>query len=253
MPFTGGVLVNVNKRSLRRSKALLLTTLLAATGASAQDSTLVLYDYDQIGNLISVRRTDMRSDVRHCGAPTNACADGANGSAVCVAGTCSLSCYSGYALAANKVCGSLSSPGVSVQFVPFDDYLIPVPTAPPGSYYCGGAFVSPTTDVQHCGACGNSCPGEAHGTAACRQGACTVDCASGYLLAANRVCGSVSSPGVGLGFVSFDEYLVPVPTIPAGSYYCNGAFVLPQSDPANCGACGNACPAGTTCTSGACS
>lgn len=140
-----------------------------------------------------------------------------------------------------------------MRFVPYDGHLIPVPTIPAGSFYCGGAFILPESDPDNCGACGNVCPGDAHGTRACRMSACTVDCASGYLLAANGVCGSASSPGVSLRFVPFDGHLIPAPTIPAGSYYCNGAFVLPQSDQANCGACGNACPAGTTCTSGACS
>jgi hypothetical protein len=239
----------------RRFRGIAVSVCLALGVASAQtqDSTLVVYDYDQIGNLTAVRRTDMKWDVSHCGGPRNACPGDPNGSPLCIAGTCSLSCYTGYSLAANNICGSVTSPGVTLRFVPYDGHVIPVPTVPAGSFYCGGAFVLPENDPENCGACGRTCAGAAHGTRACRIGVCTVDCESGYLLAANGVCGSASSPGVSLKFVPYDGHLIPAPTIPAGSYYCNGAFVLPQSDPANCGTCGNACPAGTTCGSGTCS
>jgi hypothetical protein len=235
---------------------MLSSALVIATAASAQDSTLVLYDYDQIGNLTSVRRTDMKSDASHCGAPTNVCPSDANGTPVCDAGTCSLNCSAGYTRAANNVCGSVSSPGVTLQFVSYAAYFLPVPTIPAGAYYCGGAFVLPQDDVNNCGACGHACTAGDHGTAFCESGACGVRCDAGYMLAANGECGSVSSPGVTLRFVPIGAYFLPVPTIPAGSYYCGGAFVSPDTDPSNCGACGNVCSAGAdggaVCAAGVC-
>jgi len=42
------------------------------------------------------------------------------------------------------------------------------------------------------------------------------------------------------------------PDCPPAFGRCNGACVDPDTDPAHCGACGNACGAGETCASGAC-
>lgn len=242
---------------LRRSRWTLIAGLLLAVGAaSAQDSTLVVYEYDQIGNLTSVHRTDMKWDPSHCGAPTKVCPGDPHGSPACSAGACSLSCVAGYTRAANNVCGSVSSPGVTLRFVPYAGYFLPVPTIPAGAYYCGGAFVLPRSDVNNCGACGNVCSAGDHGTPFCESGACGVRCAAGYMLAANGVCGSVSSPGVTLRFVPLGASFLPVPTIPAGSYFCGGAFVSPNSDPSNCGACGNVCSPGAdgraVCSAGVC-
>lgn len=248
--------MGMNRRAFGTTRSFTAAVLLLANVASAQDSTLVLYDYDQIGNLMAVRRTDMRSDPLHCGAPTNVCPAGDHGRPACSTGSCTLVCDGGYLLAANRACGSVFSPGVSLRIVPYGEFQIPAPSVPVGAYYCGGAFVVAANDPTNCGACGNVCPGDDHGTPVCRAGTCSLSCAAGYLLAANGVCGSVASRGVGLRAVPYGEYLLPAPTVPAGSYYCDGAFIDPHSDPNNCGGCGNLCTPGASgravCSSGTC-
>ncbi|MHC4947798.1 MAG: hypothetical protein ACYTG1_06000 [Planctomycetota bacterium] len=43
-----------------------------------------------------------------------------------------------------------------------------------------------------------------------------------------------------------------VAACPGDLVNCGGACVDPATDPSHCGACGNVCPAGTTCVAGAC-
>lgn len=248
--------MGIERRVFAGASPIAVFALLITGVASAQDSTLVVYDYDQIGNLVAVRRTDMKSDPQHCGAPTNVCAAGANGRAVCEAAACTLKCDSGYLLAANRACGSITSAGVKRRYVPFDGFMIPIFSIAPGSIFCDGAFISGDNDPNNCGACGRVCPGAVNGRAVCSAGTCTIACDPGHLLAANGVCGSASSAGVIVRRVPFDLFPIPVRAAPAGSFYCGGKFVLPGSDPDNCGQCGNVCPAGAggtrVCNAGTC-
>lgn len=248
--------MGIERRVLAGASPIAVFALLITGVASAQDSTLVVYDYDQIGNLVAVRRTDTKSDPQHCGAPTNVCAAGANGRAVCEAAACTLKCDSGYLLAANRACGSITSAGVKRRYVPFDGFMIPIFSIAPGSIFCDGAFTSGDNDPSNCGACGRVCPGAVNGRAVCNAGACTIACSSGHLLADNGVCGSAFSPGVILRRVPFAGFQIPVRAVPVGSFYCGGKFVLPGSDPDNCGECGNVCPAAAggprVCKAGTC-
>jgi hypothetical protein len=56
---------------------------------------------------------------------------------------------------------------------------------------CNGACVDLTSNVNHCGACGNVCPSTAYGTRTCRAGVCGITCRSGYVYEAGR-CVSLS-------------------------------------------------------------
>lgn len=80
-----------------------------------------------------------------------------------------------------------------------------------------------SNDVLNCGACGHQCPGGAdsfHFKAGCVGGQCQPFCREGY-----TDCNGLPDDG------------------------CESE---PKTDPANCGICGNACPAGVACIEGRC-
>lgn len=156
----------------RMSAAALVGLLFAVAPASAQEIPLRLYEYDRFGNLRSVRQTDMASDPLHCGSPITVCPASPHGTPMCRSGKCSLRCDPGYLLAANGVCGSIHSPGVTFRLLVYEDYFIPIPAVPDGSIYCDGKFALPASDPAHCGGCGNVCPSRAGATPICNSGTC---------------------------------------------------------------------------------
>ena len=106
---------------------------------------------------------------------------------------------------------------------------IPAPTetptpepvvCPTGTSDCGGICLDLQNDVNNCGTCGNVCPeGQPGFVPGCAAGNC--------FFMRERAC-------------------------PEGQSSCNDVCVDPQTDPANCGLCGNACAAGEICFAGQC-
>lgn len=88
------------------------------------------------------------------------------------------------------------------------------------TYACG---TDTSTDVDNCGSCGNQCPRGSdafHFKRGCVSGQCQPFCQSGYV-----DCNGIPDDG------------------------CESE---PKTDAANCGICGNACPAGVACIDGKC-
>jgi hypothetical protein len=92
---------------------------------------------------------------------------------------------------------------------------------PAGQVICTGSCVNTQSNVNNCGACGTVCAAVANGSAGCVAGVCVVaSCNAGF-----GNCDNLSSTG------------------------CETNLNTTNS---NCGACGTVCPAGATCTNGAC-
>jgi hypothetical protein len=186
--------------------------------------------------------TDMRTSLTSCGACGNACPARDNATTTCSSGVCGFTCLTGYADcdrnpsngcevnvrtsesscgACGTVCGvgRVCSNG-SCQFTcnPGDGGV------PLTSCVGGATCISLNDDLANCGACGNLCATnfEAHGV--CTGGVCSNACNT--------------------GFGDCDRLVA------------NGCERELLSDVANCGRCGNACPAranaATTCVASWC-
>jgi len=96
------------------------------------------------------------TSTQHCGACNNRCPGGANAAATCAAGRCGIACTG----AARDCDGSAAN----------------------------GCEVDTQSSAQHCGACGNACPGTANGAGACEAGRCTTRCSAGYNRCGDGTC-----------------------------------------------------------------
>ena len=116
---------------------------------------------------------------------------------------------------------------------------------------CGTACVADWEDPQNCGACGNKCSSGIcdPGTSSCLPQAPTDDCVASC--GPNSVCVNGSCAGSDCTLDRLPFCLAEDGTI--GLCCASGACAHPIDDVQNCGACGNACPAGQACVNGACS
>ncbi|MBP6832410.1 MAG: hypothetical protein KA978_16610 [Deltaproteobacteria bacterium] len=171
----------------------------------------------------------LASNAANCGGCGVACAY-ANGAGSCTAGACALAtCAAGFAN-----CNASATDGCEVNL---------------GS------------SVANCGGCGNACV-VANGTAACYAGACApAACNTGYALAGGA-CVDVNECATGNGGCAGNMTCTNTP----GSFACacaagfgncdgsaaNGCETNLATSASACGACGNACSNGGTCTNGVC-
>ena len=100
---------------------------------------------------------------------------------------------------------------------------------------CGTYCETTTSDPANCGACGAACPS----ASACVSGAC-VSAGNGSACTSGANCQSGNCVG---GVCS---------ACAAGQTLCGNTCTNETTDPNNCGACGDVCPTGQTCTAGAC-
>jgi alpha-tubulin suppressor-like RCC1 family protein len=171
----------------------------------------------------------------HCGGCNRVCPTAANAVPSCVDGGCTFRCVAGYgdcdgnasngcetALdtslncgACGRACGSGTPLCSTAGMTP-----VCISGCATNQVRCGNSCVDLQSDPANCGACGTVCATGANATRSCTTGRCSIACASGFADCDN-------SPS-------------------------SGCEVNLQTDDANCGACGNACGVGRTCTNGAC-
>ncbi|MFO0563060.1 MAG: FG-GAP-like repeat-containing protein [Polyangiales bacterium] len=138
------------------------------------------------------RCVDLQTDRNNCGTCGNVCPSATNATGACVAGRCQLTCNTGFG----------DCDGNSVN----------------------GCETVTSTNITHCGACGNVCPGVMGASPACVMGVCGIACPT--------------------GFGNCDMNTM------------NGCETDLRVTVANCGSCGRTCPpapnASATCAASAC-
>jgi hypothetical protein len=185
---------------------------------------------------------DLSSDEANCGACDNVCPQIANGTPAC----------SGFAC------------GIGACDAGFDDCF---------GGATDGCETNLTTDVAHCGTCGNVCPPVAFGQKACANSMCGIGmCSPDYKDCNNDAmdgcetnvtsdvmnCGMCNNacPDPDNGSAACEDSACTLGACDAGFSDCNGnpddgCEFDTTSDPNNCGGCGIKCHSGT-CNAGAC-
>jgi hypothetical protein len=193
------------------------------------------------GNMATPCETDLRSNLTNCGACGRACPTRPNSSPFCVDSRCGNTCASNF-----SDCDGVETTGCETDV---------------------------RTSMTHCGGCGRLCA-PAGGVGACAGGVCTItrcnpglgDCDSNPLngcesdvnnsLANCGACGRACSPANGVGTCSAGTCRLTQCTGSFGNCDgsdANGCEVDMATSSLHCGACGLACPTGTTCVVGRCS
>jgi hypothetical protein len=221
---------------------------------------------------------DLTTEIAHCGMCDRACMARPNTSMSCREGSCEYSCESGFG-----DCDSDDANGCEQSL----DTLMHCgmcgrscganASCSAGSCTCNtgygdcnmsladGCETDLTTDVAHCGMCGRSCGANA----SCSAGSCT--CASGYgdcnmsladgcetpldTLMNCGACGMSCSRANATATCSTGT--CQIASCNMGYDNCdgddsNGCETNLNTDPNNCGMCGNSCPMGQTCSGGMC-
>ncbi|MBI2395525.1 MAG: hypothetical protein HYV09_38520 [Deltaproteobacteria bacterium] len=148
---------------------------------------------------------------------------------------------------------------------------------PTGETCCTGACVDVASNLDHCGKCGEKCS-VTSGSAKCEAGACAVASCSGTLADCDKdysngcevdtatsltscgACGTNCEPAHATGAACTSSTCgygaCESPWADCDGNAANGCEWSVASDTANCGSCGNACPAvanaTSTCSSGTC-
>jgi hypothetical protein len=204
-----------------------------------------------IGTCCNGLCVDPRSDSANCQQCGNFCASGTQ----CVNGQCvtdaGVGCEDpGYPCPAGTICGGYPYvPGACLPATCQSDQEGQSCSYGPGRVgtCCGGACVDVNADPNNCLFCGATCSsGYCQANYGCTElppaSNCNESCPSGTICA-NTSCVD-SSCTLGPYCLASDGAV--------GSCCASGACAHLDSDDANCGACGLACPSGSTCTSGVC-
>ena len=105
-----------------------------------------------------------------------------------------------------------------------------------GTQQCGGVCVDTSSDSLNCGGCGVVCDGT------CQDGVCDGTAGIPDAGTGGGDGGTTPDAGPGSGSTACDVGQIP----------CDDVCINPDTDPDNCGTCGNACTGGDVCSSGSC-
>lgn len=223
--------------------------------------------------------TDLSANANNCGGCGFVCDGITNGHGVCVAGTCTAACNSGFhacgsTCAVNNdvaTCGAACSPcAAPANAVATCDGTSCGFACNSGFHSCGNACAD-NTSVATCGASCTPCPAPPNAVATCTASACSFTCNPGFIdcdgVAANGCeaqtatdpnhCGSCTTacPRPASHGTATCSAATCAITCDAGYVACGAACVDTGSDTNNCGGCGHACstPNGqSACVSGVC-
>lgn len=206
---------------------------------------------------------NLLNNIDNCGACGNVCAAVAHADRACANGACGFACNTGFADCNQDprdgcetstgsdpnncgACGNIcASPHATAACT---GGTCTMGSCAPGWADCdgnpaNGCESNIETDANNCGACGRQCPHDQQGNAlSCVSGVCTDT--------------SCVAPHATTQYVNGIGLCVIVSCDPGWSD-CNhiladGCELNTSSDNANCGACGNACAAGQSCSNGQC-
>jgi hypothetical protein len=254
----------------------------AATDASSVDATVDGAAVDAGGgtNPPGGYCADPSNDRLNCGACNNICAYGPHSTPVCTAGSCSITCETGYADCDGKAsngcevetdnnpasCGACGVVCAAVNDTPnCVAGVCGIGSCNTGFANCDGnvrnGCETNTNTITNCGSCGNAC-NIPNGTPGCPSGTCTVeDCNTGFGncdgIASNgcetNTTSSVGNCG-GCGSVCTTANATPacsgskcsIVSCNSGYSDCdgnagNGCEVDTNTNPNDCGACGVVC------------
>ncbi|HWL85484.1 MAG TPA: hypothetical protein VNO21_06760 [Polyangiaceae bacterium] len=163
----------------------------------------------------------------------------------------------------NTVCSATSPLCVSAQEGTFACASGCPPEAPS---LCGYQCVDRTINASHCGVCGHTCPGDAHGQSACHNGACDVTCTAGYHACGGKCIATTDPSACGDACVTCaagpngsavcDKNACSLACLP-GYANCdnnlhNGCETAVLQDAKHCGSCSTVCASNARCVGGFC-
>ncbi len=164
--------------------------------------------------------TSLLTSLDHCGGCGQACTSGTNGTGICVAGVCELTCVAGY-----DDCDQDGANGCEANLLGPDHCLGCGNACPSGanaqalctssgcSLGCDstwgdcdtdastGCEVNLATTSAHCGACNQACPSRPNATPACASSQCGFTCKTGF-----GDCDGVVSTGCETDLTNNDEH-----------------------------------------------